>query len=68
MFGLIVHVEELMVIFHVVNCYTVDESSVWMIQGVFMVLNHPHGPLTCVTVHCTENYQQFFYMYNYNRP
>ena len=33
MIGLVVHVEELLVICHVVDCYTVDKSSVCMIQG-----------------------------------
>jgi hypothetical protein len=32
MFGLILHVE-LLVIFRVVNCYIVPKGSVWMIQG-----------------------------------
>jgi hypothetical protein len=31
MFGLTVQVEELLVIIDVVNCYTVNKSSVWMI-------------------------------------
>jgi hypothetical protein len=32
-FGLIVYVEELLVIFHAVKSYTVDKSSEWMNQG-----------------------------------
>jgi hypothetical protein len=51
-FGLIVNAEELLVICHVVNWHTVDDSNAWMY---------------CVTVHCTENYQQFFYIHNYTK-
>jgi hypothetical protein len=55
MSGLIAHVEELLVIFGVVKCYTLDKSSVWKIQEyspLFYATTHvlpDDGPTRCET-------------------